>query len=97
VKSKQLKDLLDNLKETFNNLCKYHMMLNLRKCIFGVSIGKLLSYMVSAWRIDVKPKMVEAIVGGEPSLMGEGYLERPLLFGALFSRVFSCFVGGQMY
>jgi hypothetical protein len=91
VKSKQLKDLLDNLKETFNNLCKYHMMLNLRKCIFGVSIGKLLSYMVSAWKIDVKPKMVEAIVGGE------GYLERPPLFGALFSRVFSCFVGGQMY
>jgi hypothetical protein len=82
VKSKQLKDLLDNLKETFNNLCKYHMMLNLRKCIFGVSIGKLLSYMVSTWRIDVKPKMVEAIVGGE------GYLERP---PAIWGLVFTCF------
>jgi hypothetical protein len=28
VKSKRHGDLLDDLKETFNNLCKYKMMLN---------------------------------------------------------------------
>jgi hypothetical protein len=61
VKSKQLKDLLDDLKETFNNLDTYHMMLNLKKCIFGVSTGKLLEYMVSAQGIDVNPKMVQDI------------------------------------
>jgi hypothetical protein len=46
VKSKKRGDLLDNLKETFDNLCKSKMMLNLKKCVFDVSSGKLLGYMV---------------------------------------------------
>jgi hypothetical protein len=54
-------DLLDDLKETFDNLCKYKMMLNPNKCIFGVSLGKLLSYMVSSKGIDANPTKVEAI------------------------------------
>jgi hypothetical protein len=29
--------------------------------MFGVSLGKLLSYMASSWRIDVNLKKVEAI------------------------------------
>jgi hypothetical protein len=48
VTSKKHGDLLDNLNETFNNLCKYKMLLNPNKCIFGVSSGKLLGYMVSS-------------------------------------------------
>jgi hypothetical protein len=47
VKSKNHGDLLDDLKETFNNLRKYKMMLNPKKCVFGVSSRKLLGYMVS--------------------------------------------------
>jgi hypothetical protein len=47
VKSKKQGDLLDDLRQTFDNLCKYKMMLNTKKCVFGVSSGKLLSYMVS--------------------------------------------------
>jgi hypothetical protein len=54
-------DLLDNLKETFDNLCKYNMMLNSKKCVFDVSSNKLLSYMLSTHGIDVNPKKVEAI------------------------------------
>jgi hypothetical protein len=46
VKSKKCGDLLDNLKETFDNLCKYKMMVNPKKCSFSVSSGKLLGYMV---------------------------------------------------
>jgi hypothetical protein len=46
VKSKKRGDLLDDLKETFNNFCKYKMMLNLKKCVLGVSSGNLLGYMV---------------------------------------------------
>jgi hypothetical protein len=61
VKSKKQDDLLDDLKETFNNLHKYNMMLNPIKYIFGVSSGKLLNYMVSSWGIDANPKKVEAI------------------------------------
>jgi hypothetical protein len=48
VKSKKCGHLLNDLKETFDNLCKYKMMLNPKKCAFGVSLGKLLGYMVSA-------------------------------------------------
>jgi hypothetical protein len=61
VKSKKRRDLLDDLNETFDNLHKYKMKLNPKKCVFGVSSGKLLSYMVSAWGIDAIPKKVEAI------------------------------------
>jgi hypothetical protein len=61
VKSKKRRDLLDDLNETFDNLHKYKMKLNPKKCVFGVSSGKLLGYMVSAWGIDAIPKKVEAI------------------------------------
>jgi hypothetical protein len=61
VKSKMCGDLLDHLKETFDNLCKYKMMLNPKKCVFGVSAGKLLGYKVSSRGIDANPTEVEAI------------------------------------
>jgi hypothetical protein len=37
------------------------MMLNPKKYMFGVSSGKLLSYMVSSWGIDTNPKKVKVI------------------------------------
>jgi hypothetical protein len=58
--SSDWEDLLDDLKETFNNLRKYKMMLNPKKCVFGVSSEKLLDYMVLSQGIDVNPKKVEA-------------------------------------
>jgi hypothetical protein len=61
VKSKRRGDLLDDLKETFDNLRKLKMMLNPKKCVFNVSSGKLLGYMVSSRGIDANPKKVEAI------------------------------------
>jgi hypothetical protein len=48
VKLKKCGDPLDDLKETFNNLRKYKLMLNPKKCVFNVSLGKLLGYMVSS-------------------------------------------------
>jgi hypothetical protein len=61
VKLKRHGDLLDDLKETFDNLRKYKMMFNPNKCVFGVSLGKLLGYMVSSRGIDANPTKVEAI------------------------------------
>jgi hypothetical protein len=61
VKSEKRGDLMDDLKETFDNLCKFKMMLNPKKCVFGISSGKLLGYMVSSRAIDTNPKKVEAI------------------------------------
>jgi hypothetical protein len=61
MKSKKRGDLFDDLKETFNNICKYKMKLNPKKCVLYVSPGKLLGYMVLARGINVNPKKVEAI------------------------------------
>jgi hypothetical protein len=66
VKSKKRGDLLDDLKEAFNNLHKYKMMLNPKKYTFGVSSGKLLGYMVSTQMIDANPKEVKAIKQLQP-------------------------------
>jgi hypothetical protein len=66
VKSKKCGDLLDYLKESFDNLRKFKMMLNPKKCVFDVSSGKLLGYMISSWGIDVNPKKVEAIKKLQP-------------------------------
>jgi hypothetical protein len=61
VKSKKQGDLLDDLKETFDNLRKYKMMLNSKKYVFGVSLQKLLSYMVSSRGIDANPNKAKVI------------------------------------
>jgi hypothetical protein len=61
LKSKKHGDLLEDLKETFDNLCKYKMMLNPNKCVFDVSLGKLFGYMVSSRGVDANPTKVEAI------------------------------------
>jgi hypothetical protein len=55
-KSKKCEDMLDDLKETFDNARKYKMMLNPKKCVLGVSSGKLLSYMVSLGGNRREPK-----------------------------------------
>jgi len=47
VKSKEAKTHLDDLQETFDTLRRYRMKLNPMKCVFGVSLGKFLDFMVS--------------------------------------------------
>jgi hypothetical protein len=66
VKSKKRGDLLNNLKETFDNLYKYKMMLNPKKCVFGVSSEKLLGYMLPSQEINAYLKKVEAIEQLQP-------------------------------
>jgi hypothetical protein len=66
VKSKKHGDLFDDLRETFDNLCKYKIKLNPKKCVFSVSSSKLLGYMVSAQGIDENLKKVEAIEQLQP-------------------------------
>jgi hypothetical protein len=66
VKLEKHGDLLDDLKETFDNLRKSKMMLNPKKCVFSVSSGKLLGYMVSSRGIDANPKKMEAIENLQP-------------------------------
>ena len=47
MKRKKLEQHLDDLRETFDILRKYQMRLNPAKCVFRVSFGKFLGFMVS--------------------------------------------------
>jgi hypothetical protein len=61
VKIKSRSPLLDNLTIVFDSLCSTCTMLNLDKCVFGVSAEKLLSFLVSHRGIEAKPKKIKAI------------------------------------
>ena len=52
IKTKEHSTLLDDLRETFDNLRKFRMKLNLAKCTFGVPAGKLLGFLVSSLGIE---------------------------------------------
>ena len=47
VKSKEAKTHLEDLQETFDTLRRYRMKLNPVNCVYGVTSGKFLSFMVS--------------------------------------------------
>jgi hypothetical protein len=66
VKTKQSGTLLDDLKETFTNLRRYHMKLNPDKCNFGVPAGQHLGYIISEQGIEANPSKVKAIEALEP-------------------------------
>ena len=66
VKSLRENDHLNDLQETFGTLRSYNMKLNLSKCIFGVTAGKFLGFMVSQRGIEVNPEKVRAILELEP-------------------------------
>ena len=66
VKSLRENDHLDDLQETFDNLRLYIMKLNPSKCVFGVTAGKFLDFMVSHRSIEVNPEKVRAIMELEP-------------------------------
>jgi hypothetical protein len=61
VKIKSHSSLLDNLAIVFDRLRSTHMMLNLDKCVFEVSAGKLLGFLVSHQRIEANPEKIKAI------------------------------------
>ena len=54
--------LIDDLRETFDNLDKYRLKLNPTKCSFGVPAGGLLGYLVSARGIEANPEKIQAIL-----------------------------------
>ena len=59
-------DHLDDLRETFNTLWSYNMKLNPNKCMFSVTAGKFLGFIVSQKGIEVNLEKIRAIVELEP-------------------------------
>ena len=61
VKMAKAYDLIANLATTFVNLRRFNIKLNPEKCVFGVSKGKLLGYIVSKRGIEANLKKITAI------------------------------------
>ena len=66
MKSLRKNDHLNDLQETFDTLWSYNMKLNPSKCVFEVTAGKFLGFMVSQRGIEVNPEKVWAIMELEP-------------------------------
>jgi hypothetical protein len=50
--------LISDLQETFDNLNRYKLKLNLTKCPFGVSVEQLLGFLVSARGINMNTEKI---------------------------------------
>ena len=66
VKSMKEDCYLDNFRETFETLRLYDMKLNPNKCVFGVSLGKFLGFMVSQKGVEANPNKSQAILEMTP-------------------------------
>ena len=61
VKSETREGHFEALDKFLARLEKYNLRLNPKKCIFGVTSGKLLGHIVTERGIDVDPYKIEAI------------------------------------
>nr|CCI55289.1 PH01B001G05.12 [Phyllostachys edulis] len=66
VKSIKRLNHITDLQETFDNIRKHRLKLNPKKCVFGVSSGKLLGFLVSIRGIETNPEKIQAIVQMRP-------------------------------
>jgi len=66
LKSLDALDHLSHLEQVFNQLAEYCLMLNPKKCVFGVTSGKLLGFIVLRHGIEIDPKKVKAIMDMAP-------------------------------
>ncbi|GFY88915.1 hypothetical protein Acr_06g0008550 [Actinidia rufa] len=62
VKSLRSSDHIAHLEEAFGILRHHRMMLNPSKCIFGVSSGKFLGFLVTKRGIKVNPDQIKALI-----------------------------------
>jgi hypothetical protein len=61
VKTKNPDTLIEDLKQTFENLKKWKWKLNPNKCVFEVPSGQLLRFLVSHRGIEASTKQIQAI------------------------------------
>src|SRR4051794_5334584 len=62
VKTGDNATLVDDLRQTFDNLDRYMIKLNPKKCFFGIPGGQVLGYLISARGIEANPKKIKAIL-----------------------------------
>jgi hypothetical protein len=61
VKTREGSTIVEDLTLVFGKLRATRTKLNPEKCIFGVSAGKLLGFLVSYWGIEANPEKIKAI------------------------------------
>jgi hypothetical protein len=61
VKSASFDGHPTDLRLTFERMRKYGLKMNPRKCVFGVSAGKFLGFVIHENGTEVDPKRIEAI------------------------------------
>jgi hypothetical protein len=61
VKTRNSDTLIADLEETFASLREYRWKLNPNKCVFGVSSGKLLGFIISHRGIEANPEKISTI------------------------------------
>jgi hypothetical protein len=66
VVSKKRENYITDLAETFANMHEARLKLNLEKCIFGITKGKVLGYLVSTKGIKANPDKIKAIIQMQP-------------------------------
>jgi hypothetical protein len=66
VNVKSRTSLLDKLALVFDRLHLTHTKLNLDKCVFGVTVGKLLGFLASYQGIEVNPEKIRTIEAMRP-------------------------------
>ncbi|CAA0841636.1 Unknown protein, partial [Striga hermonthica] len=72
VKSEQASEHIAHLSKVFDILREYSMVLNPKKCTFGVGSGKFLGYMVSQRGIEANPAKIRAILELAPPTCVKG-------------------------
>ena len=72
VKSKESPDHVKHLQETFELLRRYDMKLNPLKCVFIVSSGKFLSFMVTQRGIEANLVQLKAVMDSQAPTTRKG-------------------------
>ena len=90
VKSKERHEHTSVLRKFFNRLRQYNMRLNPQKCAFGVTLGKLLGYVISSRGIEADPSKIKAILEMQPPTNEKeirGFLGRLQYISRFISRL----------
>jgi hypothetical protein len=66
VKTRESSSLLENLAQVFDKLRATSTKLNLEKYVFGVSVGKLLGFLISHRGIEANPDKVRVMEAMRP-------------------------------
>ncbi|KAL5777700.1 hypothetical protein ACOSP7_010626 [Xanthoceras sorbifolium] len=66
TKSLTAEEHADNLREMFEVLWQYEMKLNPEKCVFDVSSGKFLGFLVHQRGIEANPEKIDALIKMKP-------------------------------